>query len=166
MVEKLTFTFYVVALGFAVVRQIAMWLSGWKSYGAMSVWQPFNDVAGDFAPWVVRCKKHEVAQHPTKRSFGGRQDTLRKDYAVQPAGVGTRHWSYEARGGAPIGKTRWVGKCLRLALFRRFREPAIETCPWCEFDPRHDKQPNFDELVDRVLDEQQPAEDELDSDAP
>ena len=80
-------------------------------------------------------------------SLVDRYDTRRQDYAVQPSAVGIRTWSYDAKGGDSIKRLHWVGKCFRLFLSRRFVEPDIDPCPWCEIYPRHDGRRILDEVT-------------------
>ena len=162
----ITSAFYVVALGYALWRQVAAWSRGWKTYGRdTTVGEPFNDAAGDRSRWSVRCSSHPHPRHVgAEDPIGEDQDTQRRNYAVQPTAIGIRTWSYEAKWGENINRGRWLGRCLKFFLARRFVEPDIDPCPWCEVYPRHDGHRLLDEVTSNIQETDELGSDEISDD--
>ena len=129
--------------------RVAAWSRGWTIYGRdTTVWEPFSGREGERSRWSVRCPSHPDARHVAAEDpLSKEHDTQRREYSVQPTAVGIRTWSYDAKWGESIKRGRWLGKCFRLFLSRRFVEPDIDPCPWCEIYPRHDGRRILDEMA-------------------
>lgn len=133
--DRVQVAIYIAALVVAVVRLLVIWTIGWRSYSARgtivvrltSRGRELDDERQEFA---VSCPAHGDAYHvpdaPEAMSYLGLGHP-----AVAPDNSGTRHWTDRVIDSERIGWTRWIGRNLKFALVRRFREPDIGTCPGC-----------------------------------
>lgn len=133
--SSITVYFYGFVLAVAIARQFVAWLAGWKAYGpANTLGREARHHKPETAARTMRCHEHlERVSHPHDYSSPNQKTyAMDPDTTVGPVRAGTRHWTFDEASSSPRGPTRWVLRCLCLALRRRFREPSIDPCQWCE----------------------------------
>ena len=122
-------------LAVAITRQFVAWSAGWKAYGpANALGRETRHYKPETAARTMRCREHlKQLSHPHDYSAPN-QKTYEMDpnTAVGPVRAGTRQWTFEETSNPPRNRTTWIFCCLCLALRRRFREPSIDPCQWCE----------------------------------
>lgn len=116
-----------VALG--IGRLVAMWLDGWRTYSHKKTVWAFNVSSSEFSRNAM-CARHQ-AEFDGSPNPPPSNTQCRRDLAVRPCIVGTRHWSYKVVRGDPLGWFGWTLACARHALVRRFRDPDIRECWDC-----------------------------------
>ena len=133
--SSITVYFYGLVLAVAIVRQFAAWRAGWKAYGpANTLGCETRFYKPEAAARTMRCRGHlEQVSHPHDYSSPNQETyEMDPDALVGPVRAGTRQWTFDETASRPRGPTRWILCCLWLALRRRFREPFIDPCQWCE----------------------------------
>lgn len=131
----LTFGFGVLVVIYQLGRLFAAWLAGWNAYGPKNVivFAQQEVVSGGRHVRAMRCEQHIDALR-VPRNRGGVALTYSPSSGTRagPVRSGTRHWTYDLDEGPTLGRLRWLLRCLRLSCSRRFQEPVIEPCQWCE----------------------------------
>ena len=133
--SSITVYFYGLVLAVAEARQIAASSAGWKAYGpANTLGRETRHYKPETAGRTMRCSEHlEQVSHPHGYSSPN-QKTYEMDPStpVGPVRAGTRQWTFDETSNPPRNRATWILRCLCLALRKRFREPSIDPCQWCE----------------------------------
>ena len=132
---SITGYFYGFLLAVATARQFMAWLAEWTAYcPADTLGRETRHYKPETAARTMRCREHlERVSHPHDYSSSNQ-----KTYEMEPSTPvgrvrsGTRQWTFDETSNPPRNRATWILRCLCLALRRRFREPSIDPCQWCE----------------------------------
>ena len=133
--DRVQVAIYLSALVVAAVRLLVIWTIGWRSYSGrgtvvVRLTSRGRELDSERCEYAVscpaHCDAHSIPSVPEAMSYLGL-----RHLAVIPDRSGTRHWTYRVLTGERVGWFRWIGRSLRFAAVRRFREPDIGTCPGC-----------------------------------
>lgn len=119
-----------------VLRLLLVWWRGWNFYvrkavllqalpGSTLRYQPENEFR--FVCWL-----HSPDTDPEFFAHVAEcYEVVKGDYAVMPAGVGERYWTYHIQRRSRMGWLPWLLRCCSLALTRRYKDPDLRNLFLC-----------------------------------